>query len=95
MTGRARVQRSLNGVAKLAAGGDASAVVDLDGKLWMWGRVADTTDNNVLPPAKTASGQAALPCFNAVEPHPVRINDLDPVRHVALGSNHVLVSVCH
>jgi Regulator of chromosome condensation (RCC1) repeat len=89
----ARLQGTLNGVAKLAAGGDASAVIDLDGTLWMWGRVADATAGSALPPAKTAAGGAPLPCFNAFERNPVRIGNLDKVQHVALGSNHVVAAV--
>jgi Regulator of chromosome condensation (RCC1) repeat len=87
------VQGSLNGVAKLAAGGDASAVIDLDGTLWMWGRLADATQAGTMPPAKSASGSAALPCFNTFERNPVRISNLDKVQHVALGSNHVLAAM--
>jgi hypothetical protein len=87
------VQGALNGVAELAAGGDASAVIDLDGTLWMWGCISDATANGSLPPAKTAAGKAPLPCLNSFEHNPVRITNIDRVRHVALGSNHVLAAV--
>jgi alpha-tubulin suppressor-like RCC1 family protein len=83
----------MNGVAELAAGGGASAVIDFDGKLWMWGRVVDLTNGGQLPPARTAMGKQPLPCFNSIEESPVRISDIDSAQHVALGTNHVLVSV--
>lgn len=82
----------MEGVAKLAAGGDAAAAVDCRGALWMWGRVDDATEGSSLPPVKSAAGQAPLPCFNAFEAHPVLIPGLSPVEHVALGSHHVLVA---
>ena len=58
----------------------------------MWGRVDDATLEGTLPPVTSAAGKAPLPCFNSFEAHPVLIPDLDPVQHVALGSNHVLVA---
>lgn len=75
---------------QLEAGGDASAVVSPDGKLWMWGQVTDTTRGGELPAAQTAHGQAAMPCMGAARKQPVLITDMDPVSQVALGTNHVL-----
>lgn len=83
----------MNGVSELAAGGDASAVIDLDGKLWMWGRLVDLTRSGQLPPACTARRKAPLPCFNSSERNPVWISAIECAKDVALGSHHVLVSV--
>jgi alpha-tubulin suppressor-like RCC1 family protein len=87
------LQGALNGVAQLAAGGDASAVVDLDGKLWMWGKLADTTEYGTLPKAQSARGGKPLPCFDTFEKNPRRISSVGRVQNVAVGSNHVLASV--
>lgn len=87
------MQGALNGVTQLAAGGDASAVVDLDGKLWMWGKLADTTEYGSLPPARSGRGGKPLPCFDTYEKVPRRISGIGSVQHVSVGSNHVLASV--
>lgn len=84
------VQGDFDGVQQLEAGGDASAVVTPDGKLWMWGEVTDTTMRGELPAAQTAHGQAAMPCVGAPRKQPVLITDIDPVSQIALGTNHVL-----
>lgn len=84
------MQGDFGGVDQLEAGGDASAVVCPDGKLWMWGQVTDTTMRGELPAAQTAHGQAALPCIGSPRKQPTLITDMDPVTRIALGTNHVL-----
>ena len=66
-------------------------MVDLDGKLWMWGRLADASPRRAA--ALKKSKQVVMPCLRKSEKHPTPV-DMDTVRHVAVGSNHVLVSTC-
>eukprot|EP00892_Ulva_mutabilis_P000121 jgi/Ulvmu1/10109/UM006_0059.1 len=87
---RVRFEGDFGGVDHLEAGGDASAVVCPDGKLWMWGQVTDTTMGGDLPAAQTAHGQAAMPCVGAPCKQPTLIADMDPIIRIALGTNHVL-----
>jgi alpha-tubulin suppressor-like RCC1 family protein len=85
------VQDSFEGVQHIASGGEASAVVDKAGKLWMWGLLAESSDSGIrLPAPKTSFGEAPAPCVSRNQKQPTIVPDLDPVTSVALGKNHVL-----
>ena len=84
------LQDTFAGVQSISSGGEASAVVDRDGKLWMWGLVAESTDWGRLPGPKTSFSQDPAPCVSKHQKHPLVVPDLDPVTDVALGRNHVL-----
>ena len=85
------LQDTFEGVQSIASGGEASAVVDRAGKLWMWGLVAESTDpSSRLPGPKTVYGREPAPCVSKHEKNPLVVPDLDPVTDVALGKNHVL-----
>lgn len=78
-------------MAKLSAGGEASALIDQEAKLWMWGRLAVARSKDD-PPVQLTSGKAVMPCLNDWERAPVQIECLGGVTDVALGTNHVLAA---
>lgn len=86
------VQDSFEGVQSIASGGEASAVLDKGGKLWMWGLLAESSESGGLrlPMPKTAFGQEPAPCVSRHQKSPLVVPGLDRVSDVALGKNHVL-----
>ncbi|KAF8065870.1 UVR8 [Scenedesmus sp. PABB004] len=86
------------GVARVAAGAHASAVVTDDGGLWLWGRLLDEQHGHgLLRRAGGAAASAGAPApvdwrwagFGGAAPR--RVEALGAVRDVALGGWHALV----
>lgn len=85
------MQDSFQGVKTIACAGEASAVLERGGRLWMWGTLEGSGESRMsLPTPKTAHGSEPVPCISRHQKDPQVVPDLDPVTDVALGKNHVL-----